>query len=248
MIKLYRSALVIFCFIFFGIGAFIISFLIIPYIKLFVKKEKRRECYQSVLRNSWKNFIDMTVRLGIIKVNIKDYEHLTNIKNKVIVATHPSFIDIVILVGLIPKSICFAKKELLHNFLLKDIVKSICISNGLELEEMKSVTKEYLDEGYNVIIFPMGRRHKQDEFPKIRKGAAVVALNSGKNIVPVKMYTDYDFLQIGQPVYDAGDKVINYYIEPMEEINIQDYITSDEVETKKNITTSVANALYSIVE
>ena len=58
------------------------------------------------------------------------------------------------------------------------------------------------------------------------------------------MYTDYDFLQIGQSVCDAGDKIINYYIEPMEEINIQDYVTNDEIETKKNITTSVANALY----
>ena len=104
--------------------------------------------------------------------------------------------------------------------------------------------KEYLDEGYNVIIFPMGRRHKRDEYPKIRKGAAVVALNANKNIVPIRMYTDYDFLQIGQSVCDAGDKIINYYIEPMEEINIQDYVTNDEIETKKNITTSVANALY----
>ncbi len=244
MIKLIRSALVIFCFAFFGIGALIISFIIFPLIKLFVPVKRQKDCFAFVIRKSWRFFIWMIESLHIVKINISDKEKLQSIHNKVIVSTHPSFIDIIMLIGLIPKSVCFAKKELMHNIWMKNIIKNIYISNGLELEEMKAVTKEYLDNGYNVIIFPMGKRHKRDEYPKIRKGAAVVALNANKNIVPIRMYTDYDFLQIGQSVCDAGDKIINYYIEPMEEINIQDYVTNDEIETKKNITTSVANALY----
>ena len=245
MIKLIRSALVLFCFAFFGIGALIISFVIFPFIKLFVPKKNQKNCFAFVIRKSWRFFIRMIESLKIIKVNIKDEQKLKSIKNKIIVATHPSFIDIVILIGLIPKSVCFAKKELMNNFWMKNIIKNIYISSGLEFEEMKNITKEYLDNGYNIIIFPMGKRHKKDEYPKIRRGAAVVALNANKNIVPIRMYTDYDFLQIGQSICDAGDKIINYYIEPMEEINIQDYVTPDEIETKKNITTSVANALYS---
>ena len=55
----------------------------------------------------------------------------------------------------------------------------------------------------------MGKRHKRDEYPKIRKGAAVVALNANKNIVPIHIYTVYDFVYIGQSECDAGDKSIN---------------------------------------
>ena len=70
--------------------------------------------------------------LGLFKLDIKN---LSKIKNKVIVATHPSFIDIVILIAFIPRSTCFVKKELAHNPILKNLVNSIFITNEVELEE-----------------------------------------------------------------------------------------------------------------
>ena len=112
-----------------------------------------------------------------------DVKKLEKIENKVIVSTHPSFIDIVILIALIPRSTCFVKKELAHNPILKNLVTSIFITNEVELDELKSESKKMLDRGFNVIIFPSGIRHRRDEFPKIRKGASLVALNAGKNIV-----------------------------------------------------------------
>ena len=50
-------------------------------------------------------------KLGSIKVETNG--EFEDIKGKVIVASHPSLIDIVLLIGLIPNSLCLAKKELL---------------------------------------------------------------------------------------------------------------------------------------
>lgn len=245
--KFVRAILVILGFICFGIGAFIIGAVLFPIVKLVSNKDNQKKRYAKIIHNAWKFFIKHLEFIGIIKLNIKDKEKLFSIRNKVIVATHPSFIDVVILGGLIPNSICFAKKELLNNFFMKNIVESICIPNGLELDDMQKVTKNFLDKGYNIIIFPAGGRHKKEEQPKIRKGAALVAINANKNIVPIQMYTDYDFLQIGQPIYDAGKRPINYYITPLNEINITDY-KDDEVTSRKAITKAIANALYMNVE
>lgn len=244
MIKLFRSIAVLICFAVFGIGALIISFLIFPVIKIFYKGKKQKDCFAIIIRKSWRFFTRLIEWFGIIKVHIKDLAKLKNIENKVIVSTHPSFIDIVILISLIPKSVCFAKKELMNNIFMKNIISNICISSGLELEDMIDITKKYLDNGYNIIIFPMGRRHKKDEFPRIKKGATAIAMNANKNIQPIKITNDYDFLQIGQSILDAGDKTINYYIEPLEEINIKDFENPDRVTMRKEITDSIANTLY----
>lgn len=182
----------------------------------------------------------------VLKLFRLDVKKLKKIENKVIVSTHPSFIDIVILIALIPRSTCFVKKELAYNPILKNLVTSIFITNEVELDELKAESKKMLDRGFNVIIFPSGIRHRRDEFPKIRKGASLVALNAGKNIVPVRMFSDRDFLFINQPFYAVSDRCVNFEIEQMREINIADFIGESEIITKQRLTNKIEDELYGL--
>lgn len=159
--KYIRSILAVFCFFIFGIGAVILNFLLFPFIK------NNKELCSDIIHNTWRFFVNLMMFLKLFRLDVKKLE---KIENKVIVSTHPSFIDIVILIALIPRSTCFVKKELAHNPILKNLVTSIFITNEVELDELKSESKKMLDRGFNVIIFPSGIRHRRDEFPKIRKG------------------------------------------------------------------------------
>ena len=224
-------------FFIFGIGAVILNFLLFPFIK------NNKELCSDIIHYTWKFFVNLMMWLKLFRLDIKK---LGKIKNKVIVSTHPSFIDIVILIALIPRSTCFVKKELAHNPILKNLVTSIFITNEVELEELKSESKKMLDRGFNVIIFPSGIRHRRDEFPKIRKGASLVALNAGKNIVPVRMFSDRDFLFINQPFYAVSDRCVNFEIEQMREINIADFIGESEIITKQRLTNKIEDELYGL--
>lgn len=235
--KYIRSILAVFCFFIFGIGAVILNFLLFPFIK------NNKELCSDIIHNTWKFFVNLMMFLKLFRLDVKNLE---KIENKVIVSTHPSFIDIVILIALIPRSTCFVKKELAHNPILKNLVTSIFITNEVELDELKSESKKMLDRGFNVIIFPSGIRHRRDEFPKIRKGASLVALNSGKNIVPVKMFSDRDFLFINQPFYAVSDRCVNFEIEQMREINIADFIGESEIITKQRLTHKIEEELYGL--
>lgn len=233
--KKIRSLFVIFCFFVFGIGSILFNFLLFPFIK------ENKELCSDIIHKSWRFFTNLFVVLGLIKLDIK---RLNKIENKVIVCTHPSFIDIVILIGLIPRTTCFAKKELVHNPILKNLVNSIFITNEVELEELKAQSKKMLDRGFNVIIFPSGIRHRRNEYPKIKKGASLVALNANKDIVPIRIFDDADFLFINQPFYEASDKVVTFEIEQGEEIKLDDYRNKSEIIEKKNITKAIEKALY----
>lgn len=235
--KYIRSILAVFCFFIFGIGAVILNFLLFPFIK------NNKELCSDIIHYTWKFFVNLMMWLKLFRLDIKK---LGKIKNKVIGSTHPSFIDIVILIALIPRSTCFVKKELAHNPILKNLVTSIFITNEVELEELKSESKKMLDRGFNVIIFPSGIRHRRDEFPKIRKGASLVALNAGKNIVPVRMFSDRDFLFINQPFYAVSDRCVNFEIEQMREINIADFIGESEIITKQRLTNKIEDELYGL--
>lgn len=235
--KYIRSIFAVFCFFIFEIGAVILNFLLFPFIK------NNKELCSDIIHNTWRFFVNLMMFLKLFRLDVKK---LKKIENKVIVSTHPSFIDIVILIALIPRSTCFVKKELAYNPILKNLVTSIFITNEVELDELKAESKKMLDRGFNVIIFPSGIRHRRDEFPKIRKGASLVALNAGKNVVPIRMFSDRDFLFINQPFYAVSDRCVNFEIEQMREINIADFIGESEIITKQRLTNKIEDELYGL--
>ncbi len=235
MIRILRSLLAIFCFILFGTGAGVISFVIFPFISLTKTKEKQKEAYSEVIRKAWSFFAWVLSFTGVLNIHVSNREEFQNLSGKIVVANHPTFIDVVILISMIPKSTCLAKKETLSNPLFRNIVKSIYIINDIDPDKLKLDTDRYLKEGFNIIIFPSGTRTKPGEDFKIHKGPAAIALNSGVEILPVKIKTDYPFLQKGQLFCDLGERVINYTVETGEIINPADFTALPEIKARNAI-------------
>ena len=235
MIRVLRSILAIFCFTLFGAGAGVISFIIFPFISLTKQEAKQKEAYSEVIRKSWSFFSWIMSVTGVLKIHTADKEKFQNLSGKIVVANHPTFIDVVILISMIPKSTCLAKKETLSNPLFRNIVKSIYIINDIDPDKLKQETERYLKEGFNIIIFPSGTRTKPGEDFKIHKGPAAIALNSGAEILPVKIKTDYPFLQKGQLFCDLGERVINYTVETGEIINPADFAALPEIKARNAI-------------
>ena len=184
----------------------------------------------------------------IIKINCDDIENIRNIKNSVIVSTHPSFLDIVVLMSIIPYSTCFVSEKLSRNPFLKGIVKYLFILEGQDLEKWLNDACNKLENGMNIIIFPMGTRHKKDEHKKIRRGASLIAQKSQKDIVILDMKTSFGFLQINQPFYDAGEETVEYYLKYVDKINTKEYLNKypDEVTFKTEITKLLSKILYNL--
>ena len=247
MIKYIRAITVIFSFFIFGLCSFVLGTIIFPFIH-FLKKEKKERVYlySKIIKKSWYFFINFLMITKVFKINIKNIDKLKNIKNSVIVATHPTYCDVLILIALIPNTTCFAAEKLSRNFFMKNVVKTMFLTAAQPIEDIVKDSKYMLDIGFNILIFPMGKRHKKDEFPKIRKGAAQIAIHTNKNIVPIKVNTNIDFLPGHEPIYHAGDRLVIYDIEALDSINIEDFKQkyTDEVTLKKEITKEITDKLY----
>ncbi len=239
MKRFIRGAGVVFFFAFFGLSALFVRYFVFPFIKT------KHEDYD-MLRKLWKFFVGILCKVKIINVKVDEIEKLKNIKNSIIVSTHPSYIDILLLISIIPNSTCFVAQKLANNLFFKDIVDLLFILDSNNIDEWLNKACEKLNNGLNIIIFPMGSRHDKNEHPKIRRGASLIAFKSQRNIVALNIETSYRFLSINQPIYDVGDKTVDYKIEYLDEINIKDFLAEypDEVSFKTEVTRKISNILY----
>lgn len=239
MIKFIRSVTVIFLFGFFGCGALFIRYFIFPF------QHNKIKNYET-LQKSWQFFVWLLTRLKIIELKIENLDRIKNIKNSIVVSTHPSFIDIVILMSVIGHSTCFVADRLARNPFFKGMVNLLFIIDVPTVDEWLDSACNKLQDNLNVIIFPMGVRHRKNETPKIRRGTALIAQKSKKNIAMLNLETSYDFLQINQPVYEAGDKPVVYTLQYLGEIDTNEFLDKypDEVTFKTKITKLMTKTLY----
>ena len=232
--RIYRGLLVLLEMILFALGALYIGCVLFPPLSLKYKGKQRRKKFARIIKISWKFFISVMENSKEIKVHIDG--KLSDIKGKVVVASHPSFIDIILLIGNMPASLCLAKKDLLKNPVMRNIVKSLYIINDVEPEEFKKSAVEALNDGYNIIIFPTGTRTLPGEDVKIHKGAAQIAIAAGVDIIPVRIETDFPFLIKNHFPLDAGDKTVNYKLTVQPEIKLSDFDPSlTEIKLRNHI-------------
>ena len=236
MIKFIRGFLVVMLFAIFGLGSLIISFILIPFSGILTKGRSKREYFSDFIHKLWAWYTNLFVILGLIKIETKNIEQM---HGKIIVSTHPSFIDILLLIGIYENSLCLAKKEILNNIFMKNIIKNVYIPNNIELEEFKTICIDAINDGYNIIIFPTGTRTVKGEDLKIHKGAAALQIASGADIIPVKIDCDYPFLQKGRPVYDASDRLITYTITQLPSIKLLQFTETSEIKLRKKISSKI---------
>lgn len=224
MIRFLRSCFAFFTYILFGLGSLCLSFIIFPMLKIFSKNPKKTA--SEIIYKCWHFLIFYIKLFKIVKINYP--QELAEIKNKIIVASHSSYIDIVILIGLIPNSVCLAKKNILKNPIMKNIVKMLYITNDTDIDNFKCQSKEFLDNGFNIIIFPAGHRTKNKENIHIHKGAALLAIENNIPIIPIQINVYPSFLPKESFLLDLGDKTAVFNIEIKSEI-IPDKLRTDKM-------------------
>ncbi|MBR1618240.1 1-acyl-sn-glycerol-3-phosphate acyltransferase [bacterium] len=247
MIEFIRGVAILISVFVFGIGALIISYILIPLVKLFEKDEKKRHIYFSFfVQKSWQIFVRFVTVIRVLKVNEHDFEKLKSIKNSIIVATHPTYLDVVILLSIIPKTTCFVAPRIVKNFFMGNIVKSVFLTSSDTVEEFEKQAKEMYNEGFNILIFPSGKRHELNAKPKLKKGAALLAKELRCDIVPIKIVTDFEFLKRNVPIYKGGVKVAIYDINVFENIKTLEYLEKfkDDIVFKKELTSKISDVLF----
>ena len=181
--RLFATAL---SFTVFGIGGMVMGLFIFPLFFVFIRDVERRKFRaRRLVGRAFGGFWGMTNILGILDYEIKGREHIDAGRNQLIVANHPTLIDIVLLISLFPGANCVIKKAATENIFMRSVVRAADYISNSAPEELLESCAVYLEAGGNLILFPEGTRTKRGQGMDFKPGAATVAVRAGVEVLPI---------------------------------------------------------------
>lgn len=218
----------------FGIGGLLLSLLVFPIIGFFYRDPNiRKQKARFLIHKCWHVFIRFMQMLGIFTFDLKQAkDQLQDVDGKIIIANHPSLIDVVALISLVPKANCVVKEGLWNNFFLKRVVRvADFINNDQDVNNLIQNCNKSLQEGYNLVIFPEGTRTVPNRPIKLQRGAANIAIRCQKNLLPVIIDCNPTTLTKQEKWYQVPPRRAQFSMRAIKEIDITPFIHNEKSES-----------------
>ena len=164
--------------------------------------------------------------MGVLTYQISGLDKLK--EAKLILANHPSLIDVVFLISFVPNASCVVKGKLLRNPFMWGAVKAAgYIVNNENADEVILNAAEIFNKGYALIVFPEGTRTTPFHSIKLKRGAANIALRTGVDITPVIIECTSTGLTKEDSWYSIPDQRMHFQIKVNDKIDISQYLDGD---------------------
>jgi 1-acyl-sn-glycerol-3-phosphate acyltransferase len=198
----WRSAVVTACFVAFAISGVGFTLVLFPLLCL-LGTERRIACSQWLIHKFFSFIIAVLRAGGCMHLQTAGIERLKKAGAVLIVANHPTYIDVVVLLSLIPGANCVVKSDHWENPVFGGILRAAGWIRSSRADQLLDGCNAALAAGRPLIIFPEGTRTRRGEPMKFLQGAAYVAFKSTRPIVPVLLHCEPVFLSKGDPWYQA---------------------------------------------
>jgi len=121
----------------------------------------------------------------VLDYEISGREHIDAHEPCLILANHPSLIDVIFLLALFPDANCVVKAAMARNPLFYALIRSAGYISNEDPVAMICRAVDCLQAGENLIMFPEGTRTVSDSEPRFSNGAAAVAVRAGCACLPI---------------------------------------------------------------
>ncbi|WP_413282780.1 lysophospholipid acyltransferase family protein [Vibrio sp. MA40-2] len=135
-------------------------------------------------------------------VKIVDKYQLNINQGVVVVANHPTLIDVVIIISQLRQCDCIVKSELWRNPFIRHVIQMAgYIPN--ESPKILDICQEKLSSGRKLLVFPEGTRTQPGKKIKCQRGAAQLAIRCKADIQRILITSNPPILYKGVPWYSV---------------------------------------------
>jgi len=185
----------------FGIGGLFIGLVIAPLLSLGVRNPERRHYLaRRLIQRCFLTFINLMKGLGVLDYQLDNQERLLR-PGLLVIANHPSLIDVVFLLAHMPHANCIVKGRLARNPFTRGPIRAAGYITNDDPETVLEAARESLRKGNSLILFPEGTRTSPQRPIKFRRGGANIALRTETQITPVLIRCTPTTLTKGEPWY-----------------------------------------------
>ena len=211
-------------------GGLLLSWTVLPIIRYRNRRdpaEGSRRC-RSMLNRSLRLHADYMRFFGLIEFDSRGLEKRLPEGAFVLVANHPSLIDVVLLLSAYPTLFCVVKGAVMHSPFVGRMLKyadHIDAGAGDASAGMAVLqgAVDRLKAGDPVLIFPEGTRSPRDEVGPFRKGAFAIARMAGVPVIPVHIAVSPPGLMRGMKWYTVPDGTMHYRFQVLPACSAEDF-------------------------
>lgn len=209
-------------FIAIGIG----GVFLFPLLNIFIRSRQRRSVVaRRVISFSFRCIVHAMRAFGVFQYDIHGLERLER-RGMLILANHPTLIDIVFLIAFVKRADCIVKSGLWRNpFTHATIRAAGYVRNDDDGVRLLEDCIASVHNGSNLIIFPEGTRTRSDGKIKLKRGAANIAVRALCNVTPVLIRCAPPMLAKGVNWWRLPSRSAHFRIDVKEDIDVRAFIT-----------------------
>lgn len=225
----------------FGLGGVLVPIVAIPVLFLLPGgrlARQRRARY--MVHKMFVLFIHYMRAVGILRWDFSGLERLKR-PGLLILANHPTLLDVVFMVGLMPDVNCIVKGELLRNPAMRGFVSLTGYIINRGGEELLQNAGDSLAAGSSLLVFPEGTRTPANGVMQLRRGAAHVALKTRINPTLVVIQCNPSTLSRQHKWYHIPDRRFVITIEVNHDLPVQPFLGSNPALGARQLTKEIRN-------
>ncbi len=216
----------------FGLGGPIIALSISLFLFL-VPASKQDKCQLSrkAIASAFRLYIRFMRGCGLLTYEIRGKEHMPR-GGQLVVANHPSLLDVVFIYSIIPNANCIVRDGLLRNTFTGPPIRAaqfICNDSP----NLVTDSVEALQYDSPLIVFPEGTRGAPDKPIRFQRGAANIALTAQCDLHPTVIHCDPPTLMKHQKWYNIPETPPHFIIDFRPAFSIAPYLASEHPQCKK---------------
>ncbi len=206
----------------FGLGGLLLALTVFPFFNIFIRSQERRaKLAQRTVHASWRVYVAFMQAFGVLSIICHGAEKLRAARGTVVVANHPTLLDIVFLLSLMERTQCVIKAGVWRNPFMSGVVQAAnYIPNLNDPVRLLRDCALALKAGNNLVIFPEGSRTKLGKKQAYQRGFAYVALTAGAPIQLVTIECQPPTLRKGEPWYKIPARQTHWIIHVHERIDV----------------------------
>jgi len=198
---------------YFFLGSMFLSVLLIVFVLPFPAKKVKKQQFMNYLISK---LAKSTLYAGVhVKKVVLNPEKLDYSQPSIVIANHTSFLDILTVLMLHPKTIIMVKSWVYNSPVFGVFIRYagyIFVEKGTDTNI--ELVKKQLEKGYSLAIFPEGTRSVDGEIHRFHKGAFVLSKALNVPIQPVVIVGLHEINPKNDIMINAGE----LYVQPLDKI------------------------------
>jgi 1-acyl-sn-glycerol-3-phosphate acyltransferase len=164
---------------------------------IMLPRKRRKRLGRKLIAVSARAYLRLLVLMGACRFDLTELRALRDAPPMVIAPNHPSLLDALMILSVLPGGTCVMKADIVNSFFFGAAARVAGYIRNTPLRAMVQSAVEDLSEGGHVLLFPEGTRTTRFPVGSLQGTTGLIAKHAGVPVQTVFIETDSGFLGKG---------------------------------------------------